>query len=248
MPANRLPRAPRVVHNGRMQTEGWNVIDERAGILWREYAFTEGAYATTLAFRGDEGMIVLSPGNGLGPRAYDALAEFGPVRALVATNAAHHLGQHGWRERFPDARSYAPAGALAKLARKVPAVPFAPLSELSLPAHARWQEAPGFKTGETLMSVDSTRGPVWFTGDLLVNMSRLPPRPLRWLFTWTGSAPGFRLFRLATMAFVRDRGAVRAWALARIDAHPPAIVVPGHGPAYDAEDVAEQARAQLQRL
>src|SRR5262245_62169643 len=86
-----------------MHIEGWNMIDEERLILWREYSFTNGAYATTLVFRGADGLVVVSPGTGLTAREYDALRELGEVRALVANNALHHLGQPTWRARFPDA-------------------------------------------------------------------------------------------------------------------------------------------------
>lgn len=228
--------------------EGWNTIDEGGCVLFREYAFTKGAYATTLVFRGADGLVVVSPAAHLDARAYDALAEHGELRALIASNADHYLGQKEWRARFPDAESYAPPGALPSLAKKLPGVPFRSLAELELPHHVRWEDAPGFKTGETILSVDTERGPVWFTGDVLTNIQRMPGPPLRWLFTLTGSAPGFRLFRLATWAFMRDKRAVREWMLARLDEHPPAIVVPAHGPAYDEADVVERARQELRRL
>lgn len=231
-----------------MQIEGWNVIDQDAAILWREYPFAKGAYATTLVFRGADALVVVSPGTKLEARAYDALADFGKVRALVANNTYHHLGQKGWRERFPEAESYGPPGAVAALEKKVPGVRFRPLSDLALPGHVRWEDAPGFKTGETIFRVDAKPGPVWYAGDLLANMQGTPRAPLKWLFTLTDSAPGFRLFKLATWLIVKDKKAVREWMLARLDEQPPAVVVPAHGPAFQASDVAEQARAQIRRL
>ena len=231
-----------------MQIEGWNVIDRDAAILWREYPFTKGAYATTLVFRGADGLVVVSPGTKLDARAYDALADFGKVRALVANNVFHHMGQKDWRERFPEAESYCPPGAVATLEKKVPGVKFRALSDLALPSHARWEDAPGFKTGETILRVDAQRGPVWYAGDLLANIQRKPPAPLGWIFSLTDSAPGFRLFKLATWLIVKDKKAVREWMLARLDREPPAVVVPAHGPAFEASDVAEQARAQIRRL
>lgn len=231
-----------------MQIEGWNVIDQDAAILWREYPFAKGAYATTLVFRGADGLVVVSPGTRLEARAYDALADFGKVSALVANNTYHHLGQKPWRERFPDAESYGPPGAVATLEKKVPGVRFRPLSELALPGHVRWEDAPGFKTGETILQVDAKPGPVWYAGDLLANIEQTPRPPIKWLFTLTNSAPGFRLFKLATWLIVKDKKAVREWMLAQLDEHPPAVVVPAHGPAFQASDVAEQARAQIRRL
>jgi hypothetical protein len=231
-----------------VQIEGWNVIDPDAAILWREYPFAKNAYATTFVFRGADGLVVVSPGTRFEAREYDALAELGPVRALVANNTLHHLGQKPWRERFPEAESYCPPGAVATLEKKVSGVRFRPLSDLALPGHVRWEDAPGFKTGETILRVDSKSGPVWYTGDLLANFQRMPPPPVGWLFSLTGSAPGFRLFKLAAWLLVKDKKALREWMLTRLEQHPPAVVVPAHGPAFEASDVAEQARVQIRKL
>jgi hypothetical protein len=83
-----------------MDLRGWNVIDEERAVLWREYAFTKGAYATTFVFRGTDGLVVVSPGKGLEAADYDVLSQFGEVRALIANNTFHHLGQGPWRERM----------------------------------------------------------------------------------------------------------------------------------------------------
>ena len=83
-----------------MDLRGWNVIDEERAVLWREYAFTKGAYATTFIFRGTDGLVVVSPGKGLEAADYDVLSQFGEVRALIANNTFHHLGQGPWRERM----------------------------------------------------------------------------------------------------------------------------------------------------
>lgn len=231
-----------------MQIEGWNVIDKDAAILWREYPFAKGAFATTLVFRGADGLVVVSPGTKLDARAYDALGDFGKVRALVANNTFHHMGQKDWRARFPEAESYCPPGAVAALEKKVAGVRFRPMSDLALPGHARWEDVPGFKTGETILRVDAKKGPVWYAGDLLANIQQRPPAPVGWLFSLTDSAPGFKLFKLAVWMLVKDKKAVRDWMLARLDKDPPAVVVPAHGPVFEASDAAEQARAQVRRL
>jgi glyoxylase-like metal-dependent hydrolase (beta-lactamase superfamily II) len=231
-----------------VQIEGWNVIDPDAAILWREYPFTKNAYATTFVFRGADGLVVVSPGTRLEARDYDALADFGKVRALVANNAFHHLGQKAWRERFPEAESYCPPGAVATLEKKVSGVRFRALSDLALPGHVHCEAAPGFKTGETILSVASKSGPVWYVGDLLANIQRTPRPPVGWLFSLTGSAPGFRLFKLAVWLLVKDKKALREWMLTGLEKHPPAVVVPAHGPVVEASDVAEQAKVQIRRL
>lgn len=231
-----------------MQVEGFHVIDDEAFVLFGEYAFTKGASATTLVFRGVDGLVVVSPGTGVAPRALDALAEHGEVRALVANNTHHHLGQRAWRDRFPDAVSYAPGAALARLRKKAPTIAFRPLSELALPPHVRCEELAGFKGGDAFFSIRTQRGSVWFTGDLLTNIQKLPPPPVRWLFSWTDSAPGLRLFRPAVWLLVGDNKTVRATMLERLSSDPPAVIVPSHGPAFSEGDVAAAARVQIERL
>ena len=232
-----------------MEHHGWNVIDAEAGVLWREYRFSGKALATTLVFRGTDGsLVVVSPGTGLSAADYDALREFGEVRALVANNTFHHLGQQPWRQHFKDAQSYAPPRAVAALDKKVQGVQFRSLTELPLPAHVRWEDPPGFKTGEVLLSVDTKRGPVWYTGDLLANIQKMPGALFPFLFKLADSAPGFKLFKPCVWFFVNDKQAIRQWMLSQLDQHPPGIVVPAHGPIIDASDVAEQARAQIRKL
>lgn len=231
-----------------MQLEGWNVIDEKAGVLWREYAFSRGARATTLVFRGSDGLVVVSPATGLTDRAYDALRELGEVRALIANNTFHHLGQAAWRTRFPDAVSYCPPGSLKTLEKKAKGVSFRPLDALPLPASVRWEDPPGLKTGEAIVSVGTARGSVWYSGDLLTNIQRTPGPPFGWIFAWTDSAPGFRLFRPGVWLFVKDKKVLREWMLRRLTEDPPAVVVPAHGPPVETSDVAALAKAQIERL
>lgn len=232
-----------------MDHHGWNVIDADAAVLWREYRFSGQGVATTMTFRGtDGGLVVVSPGIGLSAADYDALKEFGEVRALIANNTFHHMGQRAWREHFKDAQSYAPPRAVEALKKKVQGVPFRPLGELALPGNVHWDDPPGYKTGEAILSVDTKRGSVWYAGDLLANIPRLPPPPVRWLFTLTDSGPGYRLFRLAVWLLLKDKKATKEWALARLAKDPPGIVVPAHGPPVEVADVVAQTRAQLERM
>jgi glyoxylase-like metal-dependent hydrolase (beta-lactamase superfamily II) len=149
---------------------------------------------------------------------------------------------------FPEAESFAPQGCIAPLRRKAPSVPFAPLASLPLPEHVRWREAPGFTTGETLLSVRSASCAVLFVGDVLANIQRMPGPPLRWIFTLTGSAPGLRPFRLANFSFVRDKAAVREHLLSMIEAAPPTLLVPAHGSPVSSPELSEQLVAHVRAL
>ncbi len=226
---------------------GWNVVDAERAVLWREYEFNKGAFATTLVFRGTDGLVVVSPGKGLEAADYDALSEFGEVRALIANNNFHHLGHGPWRARFPKAESYAAPKALPRLKKKA-AVPFRSLDELSLPPTVKAHALPGFKNGELLVSVGTRQGPLWYTGDLLTNIQRVPGPPAKWLFALTDSGPGLRLFRLGVWLFVNDKRAVKERVTALLAEDPPAIIVPGHGPAVMTANLANEAKAQIARL
>jgi hypothetical protein len=230
-----------------MELRGWNLIDAERGVLWREYQFTKGAYATTLVFRGMDGLVVVSPGKGLEGADYDVLSEFGEVRALIASNTFHHLGQGPWRARFPKAESYAAPQALAKLGKKSP-VPYRSLEELSFPPTVKLHVLPGFKNGDVLLSVGTQQGSLWYTGDLLTNFQRLPGPPLRWFFEWSGSGPGFRLFKPAVWFFVNDKPALKARMTTLLAEDPPAFLVPGHGPLVATPNLAAEARAQIAKL
>lgn len=231
-----------------MKSEGWSVIDEDARVLYQEYEFSGRARATTLVFRGEDGLVVVSPGRAMPPRELDALAELGEVRALVANNAYHHLGQGEWRRRFPNAVSYAPGASIPRLGKQAKGIPFQPLETLALPGHVRCEVPAGMKAGETLLRIGTAKGPVWYMGDLVANMQSLPPPPMRWLFTLTDSAPGLKLFKLAVWMLVSDRRATKDFALSRLAEDAPKVLVPAHGPAFDASDLAERLRAQLERL
>jgi len=231
-----------------MELSGWNVIDEERAVLWREYEFTKGAYATTLVFRGTDGLVVVSPGKGLEGADYEVLSRFGEVRALVANNTFHHLGQGPWRERFPKAESYAAPQVLEKLRKKAPSASFRSLEELALPPTVKLHVLPGFNNGEVLFSVGTRQGSVWYTGDLLTNIQRTRKPPLGWIFKWSDSAPGFRLFKLAVWFFVKDRRAVKERMTTLLAEDPPAIIVPAHGPPVTTPNLAEETRAQLAKL
>ncbi|MBK8257982.1 MAG: MBL fold metallo-hydrolase [Polyangiaceae bacterium] len=230
-----------------MKLAGWNFVDENASILWRSYHFTKDAQATTLVFRGTDGLVVVSPATGLESRDYDALKEVGEVRALIANNSFHHMGQADWRKRFPNAESYCPPGSIERLAKKAPGIPFKSLSELKLPPTVHWEDPPGFKTGEALLSVKGSNGYVWFTGDLLTNIEKAPG-VFGMMMKWLDAAPGFKLFKPGVWMFVKDKKVVREWTLDRLTKEPPTVVVTAHGPPVDSADVAELAKKQLERL
>jgi hypothetical protein len=226
----------------------WQVIDAEGAALWLEYPFTKGAFATTLAFRGADGITVVSPASGLDAAAYDELASYGEVTALVANNGLHHLGQAAWRERFPAAESYAAPQILARLEKKSPGIPYRSIAELPVAAGSRAHVMDGCKNGETFFTVETKAGMLWYSGDVLTNIHRTPGPPISWLFRWTDSAPGFRLFRLGIWLLAKDKRALKAHLERLLAERPPDVIVPAHGPAISSADLAQQARGEIDKL
>jgi hypothetical protein len=210
-----------------------------------KYSFGLGT-SNSMAVRLDDGSwLVISPASGAPPDALEALAKDGPVSALVAPNAYHHMGQGAWRARFPQAKSYAPAAALPRLAKQAAGVPFEPLEALTakLPARVACLVPDGMRIPDVLLRASSGGETVWFTGDLISNtvaqdIAAVP----RFIFGLLGGGPGYRLNPVPAMIYLKDKAAWRNAAKAAFEQAPPSAVVPAHGlPVRDG--VAEKTRA-----
>jgi glyoxylase-like metal-dependent hydrolase (beta-lactamase superfamily II) len=229
---------------------GWKVLDRDAGILCCEYKFG-GGVATTFVFRAkDDGLVVISPGAGLDPSTIDAVKSYGKVTALVANNGWHWLGQETWRKHFPEAKSYAPAAALPRIAKKVPGVPFEPIENLApLLAEGQSVVEPTGLAGNAFAFVHTKSGNYWYASDLLANIPRLPTNFIfKTLMSMTDSAPGYKLFRPAVWLQVKDKPALRSWFDKELANVPPTTVVPAHGGPMQAPDLIEQTRALIARV
>ena len=88
--------------------------------------------ALAVAPMADGRLMVVSPSKTLDEAVATELADFGEVGALVANNGFHYLGQKAWRERFPDARCFAPPKAIERIAKKSKhPLTFEPLADLA---------------------------------------------------------------------------------------------------------------------
>ena len=228
-----------------MQTQQWQDLTPDGAVRYLKYSFGLGK-ANSLALRLDGGAwLVVSPPRDASPEVFDRLGKDGGVAALVAPNAYHNLGQKPWRERFPDAVSYAPAGALPRLAKKAPGVPFQPLDALvpKLPSHIAIVAPDGMKLPEVLLHATTGGATVWFSGDLISNTGKADMGlGGRIIFKLLGGGDGYRLNRVPAMVYVKDKKAWRASVKAAFEANPPTIVVPGHGDPVTS-DAAARTRA-----
>lgn len=230
----------------------WHALSHAPGVWYHTYAFdSEGtANCVVVSITGGR-LLVLSPSCDASDPLFEELAALGEVAALVAPNGMHYLGQQAWRERFPAARCFAPTPAMARIARKAPALgPFEPLEALAplLGDGVVVREAPAARRGECWVIVEIPEGYLWFASDILANLPALPKRLLpRWMFRLSGSAPGYSLFHLALLATATDRKALLRAMRADVEAFPPTVLVPSHGVPLTGADLADRTLALLDR-
>lgn len=217
-----------------MTEHGWQVLDRDAGVLTRTYNFAGTGTANTFVARSADGkMVVVSPCTGLTDGLAADLEEFGEVAAVVANNGFHYLGLAQWRERYPDAKFFAPARALKRFAKKGVDVSgfgdMADLGELTGP-DLTVRDAPGTKIGEAWAFAKVDGGHAWYVSDLMNNMKDFSgPFLFKMMWKLTKSGPGFRLFHLAMMVMVKDKKVLMRKLLEDLESHPPSLIVLGHG-------------------
>lgn len=215
-----------------MALHHWESLAGDGSVRALTYSFGFGT-ANTLAIRRDDGSwMVISPPAGAPAEVLDALAHDGPVSALVAPNAFHHLGQRAWRTRFPEATSYAHEGSLARLAKQSRGVEYRPLGELTrqLPSNVRVWMPGGMKEPDLFASATSADGTVVFAGDLVSNMvaADIDIVP-RLLFQLLGGGTGYRFNPVPAMVYLRDRPAWWASVRSALSTVQLSAVVPAHG-------------------
>jgi hypothetical protein len=189
---------------------GWTVIDPKACVLTYEYAFNnQGSTSNCFVARmGNGQLLVISP-------AYRMTeAAFNEVGAVVANNGFHHLGLVEWRQRYPKARFFASPLAVARIQKKNREAPvLEPLDGLTalLGDDVTFTDAPATKCGESWATAKIDGGTAWFVSDLLINLPKVSgPLPMRLLFKWTDSGPGFKVFNLTMKFTVKDKKQVLA--------------------------------------
>ena len=220
-----------------MQTtpHGWKVFDAATPILIYEYSFGPGM-ANALAVGGNDGLVVVSPPCRVASSVLDDLSRFGTVRALVASNAFHHLGLPDWSEHFPDAAIFAPAQSIARVEKRSKLTGIRPLAEAAAVTgpHVELVDMPHYKTGEVLVRIKTARGVVWYVTDVIMNMPVLPSNPIvKLMFGLSGSGPGLRFNNIAPLFMVDDKRALRRWVADEFRKAPPDFLIATHGETVD---------------
>jgi hypothetical protein len=243
---------PATAHHAPMQTtqHGWRIIDGDAGVLSFSYKFGgEGQANCFTAKLPSGGLMVISPPSRATAAEIGDLAAYGPVEAIVANNGYHHLGIGSWREHFPRARGFAAPGAIKRIGKNSKdAGELEPLSALRplLGDHVAVIEAPASKAGESWAWAKIAGGYAWYGSDVLANMEQLPSNfVVRALFKWTKSAPGYKVFNLATKLLLSDRKRALGQMLDDVRKHPPTVMVPAHGTILVSGSVAAETEQLL---
>jgi hypothetical protein len=228
----------------------WSSLTPDGQVLWLKYTFGPGT-ANCLAARGpDGGWIVVSPAVKAPESAFEKLAAEGEVSALIAPNAYHSLGQMQWRARFPGALSYAPEGALERLKKTAPDVPFHPIRTLEprLAAWVRLFEPDGMKSPDLIIEIEAGGERIWWLGDLFSNNTKADQIwLLRQFARFAGGGLGFRCNSKPEMVYVRDRTSWKTSVQSELNSHAPSMVVPADGDPI-MQDAASQTLAALGKL
>ena len=225
----------------------WQNLTSDGSVRWLKYSWGPGT-ANTLATRLQDGTwLVVAPSVGSPRSVLEDLAKDGTVSALIAPNAYHYLGQQAWRLHFPGAASYAPAGALPRLSRKSPEVPYRSASELidSVQPRVSFLVPEGMKSPDMLIRISAAEATVWWMGDLFTNSAR---DDLNWLLRiiapLAGSGLGYRRNTRPGLIYVQNPTAWLHSISDALDADPPSVVVPAHGNPV-MEDTARRTRDLL---
>lgn len=228
---------------------GWKVFDAAIPLLTYTYSFGPGN-ANALAVGVPGGLLIVSPPYRAADGVFEDLRPYGPVRALVASNAFHHLGIPEWKKRFPNAAVFAPAQSVARVERQTKIRGIRPLSEAAVITGPDPEliDMPYYRTGEVLVRAKSARGLVWYVTDIILNMPALPGHPIMGiLFRLSGSAPGLRFNNIGPMFMVKDKAALKRWLAAEYEKDPPRWLIAAHGDAADFEADPEAAKKLFAR-
>ena len=183
-------------------------LEQLADNLWR----VEGSLpdmplhrVMTIARRGDE--LVIHNAVCVDESSMKRIELAGVPAQLIVPNGWHRLDARVWKQRFPQAKLYCPAGS-RKRVEQVVAVDGTydafPNSE-----DVRLEHLQGVREAEGVMTVRSADGVTLVFNDVLFNMPHQPGLQ-GWVLRLMGSSGGPRVTRFVRLVMVKDRRALRA--------------------------------------
>jgi len=163
---------------------------------------------TMVVARQADGRLVIHNGIALGPVAQAELEAWGTPTTLIVPSGIHRLDAPAYKARYPQLRVLTPRGARKKV-EEVVAVD-GTYEDAVLDDAIRFEMLHGVGDQEGAMIVRSADGLTVVLNDAMFNMER--PKDLlgNAITAMLGSAPGPRVSRLAKLALVKDKKALRA--------------------------------------
>jgi hypothetical protein len=160
----------------------------------------------TIARRSTGGLVIHN-GIALEEQGMAEIEAFGTPEFLVVPNGFHRLDAPAYKKRYPSLTVLAPRGARKKVAEVVRVD--GTYEDFPPDPAVRFETLHGVGNVEGAMIVTSKDGVSVVLNDVVFNMDRKRD-PLGFLFTTLlGSAPGPRISRLAKLALVKDKPALR---------------------------------------
>jgi hypothetical protein len=154
-----------------------------------------------------DGRLVIHNGIALEEPAMKELEGWGAPAFLIVPSGMHRLDAPAYLKRHPALRVFAPRGSRAKVGEVVPVE--GTYEDFPSDDTLRFETLRGVAEAEGAMLVRSSDGVTVVLNDAVFNMDRKRD-PLGFLFTTLfGSAPGPRVSRLAKLALVKDKKALR---------------------------------------
>ncbi len=196
--------------------------------------------------RGPNGaeLLIHSP-TWVGDATFERIDALGRPRLIFAPNHFHHLSVRRFRERYPDARVVASAGAIPRLERHGH-TGLEKIEDTLLPSKIRWLVPEGTKSGEAWLSVDveGGAGPTWIVCDAFFH-ENAPIKGLEGAFLRLAKiAPGLCIGMTFTMMCIADKRRYARSVHDLIDREKPSRVLFSHGEPLEG-DVAGALHAVL---
>ena len=155
-----------------------------------------------------DGRLLIHNGIALDEAERKQLEAFGQPAFLVVPNGGHRLDAPAYKHRYPALRVFAPKGARERVEQVIHVDGV--YEDFPTDEVVRFETLHGVNDSEGALIVNSSDGVSVVLNDCVFNMDRKRD-VLGFLFTTAfGSAPGPRVSRLAKLAFIKDKKALRA--------------------------------------
>ncbi|GFE65729.1 hypothetical protein KIN_28030 [Litoreibacter roseus] len=168
--------------------------------------------------------------------ALEAARDLGGVTTILAPSHFHHLGIADWRAAFPDATVCAPAAAIPRLENRLGHSVFDTMPDLD--RGLSLMSPPGLRAAEVWLRAEGPDGVAWAVCDAFAGPAGSEDSP--------ADSPKAR-GAFATMC-LGDKTAYKNWAMTRIDADRPVLLLPAHGNAVSGPALADGLAAIVEAL